>query len=114
MMHVVSIDGIPLGSDAWLEEMRRHPEARENELRKARSLVQSAKQKASESLARLNEAPEPHDTTNDAFAVLYDAHYRDREALFDALRQLEAVRQVLSGAAAPLQAGISAGSLERG
>lgn len=53
------------------------------------SLLDQAKRAANESLARLQEAPEPHTADNSAFTHLYDLHCRDREALFEALRRLE-------------------------
>jgi hypothetical protein len=44
---------------------------------------------------RANEAPEPHETSNDIFVMLYEAHWNDREALFDAMRRLEGARETL-------------------
>ena len=64
-----------------------------------------AKRAADESLARVNAAPEPHMTTNTVFVALYEAHQRDREALFAAMRRLdtatEALRKIRTPGAAP-------------
>lgn len=62
--------------------------------------VRSAKRAADESLRRAQEAPGPHVTTNSIFVALYDAHLRDREALFSALRDLDEVRAALRPGAA--------------
>lgn len=65
------------------------------ELETLRRRVKQAKLKASESLSRANEAPEPHDTTNTVFVALYDSHWRDREELFSVMRQLDAAYRAL-------------------
>ncbi|WP_295813675.1 hypothetical protein [uncultured Nitratireductor sp.] len=54
-----------------------------------RSKVEAAKRAASDSLARANEAPGPHDTENTIFVALFDAHCRDRETLFETMRELD-------------------------
>ncbi|MCO5159288.1 MAG: hypothetical protein M9945_21535 [Aquamicrobium sp.] len=62
--------------------------------------VRAAKRAADESLRRAQEAPGPHVTTNSIFVALYDAHLRDREALFSALRGLDEARAALRPGAA--------------
>lgn len=62
--------------------------------------VRAAKRAADESLRRAQEAPGPHVTTNSIFVALYDAHLRDREALFSALRDLDEARAALRPGAA--------------
>lgn len=54
-----------------------------------RAKVQAAKRAAAESLARANDAPQPHDSTNTIFVVLFDTHCRDREALFETMREFD-------------------------
>ncbi|MEO5758280.1 MAG: hypothetical protein ABIQ51_15630 [Mesorhizobium sp.] len=56
--------------------------------------VRKAKRAAHDSLARANDAPGPHETTNTIFVGLYEAHLRDREAMFAAMRQLDMAREV--------------------
>ncbi len=82
------------------------PEQRERkalvaELETLRRRVKQAKLKASESLSRANEAPEPHDTTNTVFVALYDSHWRDREELFSAMRQLDDAYRALEDSHSP-------------
>lgn len=64
------------------------------------TLVSRAKRVADESLARANDAPQPHETTNIVFVTLYEAHWHDREALFEAMRRLDEARDELRAAAA--------------
>lgn len=59
------------------------------------ALVSRAKRAADESLSRANDAPQPHETSNTIFVALYEAHWRDREALFEAMRQLDVAREAL-------------------
>jgi len=59
------------------------------------SLVLEAKRRADESLSRAHDAPQPHETSNTIFVALYEAHWRDREALFEAMRQLDVARDAL-------------------
>lgn len=54
--------------------------------------VERAKRAADESIARVADVPGPHVADNAIFMAHYDAHCMDREALFDALRRLDAVR----------------------
>ncbi|QPC94663.1 hypothetical protein GA829_30935 [Mesorhizobium sp. INR15] len=54
--------------------------------------VRKAKRAAHDSLARANDAPGPHESTNTIFVGLYEAHLRDREALFAAMRELDMAR----------------------
>lgn len=60
-----------------------------------RSRVRDAKYAADESLMRLREAPGPHETTNLFFVALHEAHQRDREALFAAMRRLDCATEAL-------------------
>lgn len=62
--------------------------------------VHAAKRAADESLRRAQEAPGPHVTTNSIFVALYEAHLRDRETLFSALRGLDEARAALRPGAA--------------
>lgn len=68
--------------------------------------VHQARRRASDSLARAQEAPEPHDSGNTLFVALYEAHWQDREALFKAMRDLDAAYEELhrcaSGAGRPV------------
>lgn len=58
--------------------------------------VIKARRTADESLLRVQDAPEPHITTNTLFVALFETHQRDREALFEAMRQLDAARMSLT------------------
>ena len=58
--------------------------------------VAQARRAADESLLRVQDAPEPHITTNSLFVALFEAHQRDRETLFEAMRQLDAARMYLT------------------
>jgi hypothetical protein len=58
----------------------------------AKQLVDKAKRAADISLDRAKTAPKPHEITNPVFVALFDAHQRDREVLFAAMRALEAAR----------------------
>lgn len=62
------------------------------------AVVSKAKRIADESLARANEAPHPHETSNTIFVALYETHWRDREALFEAMRRLDKAREELRAA----------------
>lgn len=57
--------------------------------------VNSARAAASDSLERLNTAPRPEIGDGSAFMALLDLHRSDREALFEAMRQLDAARAAL-------------------
>lgn len=88
MMHFRPTHGAPSGNGAGDADSNRHhdPAGRVAALT---ALVSRAKRMADESLARANDAPQPHDTSNIIFISLYDAHWRDREALFEAMRRLD-------------------------
>jgi hypothetical protein len=58
----------------------------------AKQLVEKAKHAADISLVRAKAAPKPHEITNPAFVALFEAHQRDKEALFAAMRALDAAR----------------------
>jgi hypothetical protein len=59
------------------------------------SVVRRAKRAAEESLRRAQAAPEPHAATNAIFGALCEAHLRDREALFAAMRRFDDARREL-------------------
>jgi len=61
-----------------------------SEIDAAKQLVEKAKRAADNSLVRAIAAPKPHEITNPAFVALFEAHQRDREILFAAMRALEA------------------------
>lgn len=63
-----------------------------SEVDAAKQLVENAKRAADDSLVRAKAAPKPHEITNPVFVALFDAHQRDREVLFAAMRTLEAAR----------------------
>ncbi|MEK1891439.1 MAG: hypothetical protein AAAB35_28545 [Phyllobacterium sp.] len=54
--------------------------------------VEEARRAADASLMRAKAAPRPHEITNPVFVALFDAHQQDREALFAAMRTLDAAR----------------------
>lgn len=54
--------------------------------------MEQAKRAADLSLDRAKAAPKPHEITNPAFVALFEAHQRDREVLFAAMRALDAAR----------------------
>ena len=56
----------------------------------ARKQVEEARRIADASLLRAKAAPRPHEITNPVFVALFDAHQHDREALFAAMRNLDA------------------------
>jgi hypothetical protein len=58
----------------------------------AKQRVAAARLAADNSLVRAKAAPKPHEITNPAFVALFEAHQRDREVLFEAMRALEAVQ----------------------
>lgn len=58
----------------------------------AKQLVALARAAADISLLRATAAPKPHEITNPAFVALFEAHQRDREVLFAAMRTLESAR----------------------
>ena len=58
---------------------------------RARKRVEEARRVADTSLVRAKAAPRPHEITNPVFVSLFDAHQRDREALFAAMRDLDTV-----------------------
>ena len=57
--------------------------------------VDSARQAANDSLGRLNALPQPEIGDSSMFVALLDIHRRDRETLFEAMRQLETAREAL-------------------
>lgn len=57
--------------------------------------IRRAKHAADESLRRALDAPEPHETTNTIFVACWESHLRDREALFETMRRLDAAREEL-------------------
>lgn len=59
----------------------------------AKQRVAAARLAADNSLDRAKAAPKPHEITNPAFVALFEAHQRDREMLFEAMRALEAVHR---------------------
>jgi len=63
--------------------------------------VHAARRTADETLRRALEAPGPHETTNTIFVALWEAHLHDREALFAAMRRLDAAREDLRRMVAP-------------
>jgi len=67
--------------------------------RQVPSVIEAAKQRvaaarlaADNSLDRAKAAPKPHEISNPAFVALFEAHQRDREVLFAAMRALETVQ----------------------
>ncbi|EJN04935.1 hypothetical protein [Phyllobacterium sp. YR531] len=73
-----------------------------NKLRQAISHIDAAKQQvalaraaADQSLLRAKSAPRPHEISNPAFVELFEAHQRDREVLFAAMRALENARSAV-------------------
>ncbi|WEX08537.1 hypothetical protein [Chelativorans sp. AA-79] len=94
MKHCTSIEGHPLPSDSERIDTRRYREL-VAEVERQRSRVREARQRAVESLARAHEAPEPLDTANTIFVALYETHWCDREALFTAMRDLDAACEAL-------------------
>ncbi|MEJ1121445.1 hypothetical protein V9K95_00755 [Phyllobacterium sp. CCNWLW183] len=61
----------------------------------AKHQVSIAKIAADQSLLRAKSAPRPHEISNPAFVELFEAHQRDREVLFAAMRALENARAAL-------------------
>lgn len=94
MKHHTIIEGHPLSGDPDRTDPRLYQEL-VAEVECQRSRVREARQSAVESLARAHEAPEPHDTANTVFVALYEAHWRDREALFAVMRDLDAACEAL-------------------
>ena len=64
--------------------------------------VDSARRTANDSLGRLNALPQPEVGDSSMFVDRLDIHRRDREALFEAMRQLETAREALRIAAAAI------------
>ena len=58
----------------------------------AKQRVDAARRAADNSLDRAKAAPRPHEISNPAFVALFEAHQRDREMLFEAMRALERVQ----------------------
>jgi hypothetical protein len=58
----------------------------------AKQRVDAARRAADNSLDRAKAAPKPHEISNPAFVALFEAHQRDREMLFEAMRSLERVQ----------------------
>lgn len=67
--------------------------------------VDSARRAANDSLGRLNALPQPEVGESTLFVAALDIHRRDREALFEAMRQLETAREVLRLAASTVVPG---------
>lgn len=65
-----------------------------------KSQVDRARRAANESLGRLNTLPQPEIGESTLFLDALDMHRRDKEALFEAMRQLDAAREALRLAAA--------------
>jgi hypothetical protein len=63
-----------------------------SEVEAAKQLIEKAKRAADISLIRAKTAPKPHEITNPAFVALFEAHQRDKETLFAAMRALDAAR----------------------
>jgi hypothetical protein len=61
----------------------------------AKHQVVLAKTAADRSLLRAKSAPRPHEISNPAFVQLFEAHQRDREILFAAMRALENARSAI-------------------
>ncbi|WP_269930822.1 hypothetical protein [Aminobacter sp. HY435] len=61
--------------------------------------VCAARRAANESLDRLNALMQPDVGESSVFVSLLDLHSRDKEALFEAMRRLEAAREKLRRAA---------------
>jgi hypothetical protein len=59
----------------------------------AKVRVAAARLAADNSLDRAKAAPKPHEISNPAFVALFEAHQRDREVLFAAMRALEAAHK---------------------
>ncbi|GAA4127657.1 hypothetical protein ACFFTN_03615 [Aminobacter aganoensis] len=70
-----------------------------------KSQVDSARRIANESLGRLNALPQPEIGENTLFVDALDMHRRDKEALFEAMRQLDAAREALRLVAAAVVPG---------
>ncbi len=61
----------------------------------AKIQVSIARNAADQSLLRAKSAPRPHEISNPAFVALFEAHQRDRELLFAAMRALENARAAI-------------------
>ncbi len=94
MMQYQSIHGRPIRREYPEADQHRYREL-EAEVERLRLSVCKVKQRAVESLARTHEVP-PEDPGNTAFVAVYEAHWRDREALFAAMRELEAAVEALN------------------
>ncbi|MAS14287.1 MAG: hypothetical protein CMH69_13350 [Nitratireductor sp.] len=88
MMHLSPIEEFASHHACEADELERH-RGKFLRVERLRSKVQAAKRAAAESLSRANETPEPHDGSNTIFVALFDTHCRDREALFEAMRELD-------------------------
>ncbi|MFC5384720.1 hypothetical protein ACFPLB_01940 [Aquamicrobium segne] len=97
MMHFRPTHGAPFANGAGAAASSHHYELA-GRVEALTVLVSRAKRLADESLARANDAPQPHETTNIIFVTLYEAHWRDREALFEAMRRLDEAREELQTA----------------
>ncbi|MRG55389.1 hypothetical protein GF108_07325 [Phyllobacterium sp. SYP-B3895] len=73
-------------------EQERAPRKVVSAVERASKHVEAARRAADASLARAKAAPRPHEITNPVFVALFDAHQQDREALFAAMRALDAAR----------------------
>ena len=95
MIHYRPMHGSPSENGGRDAVSRRHHEL-VGRVEALAALVSRAKRAADESLSRAHDAPQPHETTNIIFVTLYEAHWRDREALFEAMRRLDEARQTLA------------------
>jgi len=62
------------------------------EVEACKEAVCTLKRREAESLARLEEAPEPHLSTNTIYVARYEAYLADRRALAEAMKKLDAAR----------------------
>jgi hypothetical protein len=94
------VEPVDKHSGQFLQSLVAEPEARSTapsrrkpQLRSpvdlAKQRVDAARLAADNSLLRAKAAPKPHEITNPAFIALFEAHQRDREVLFAAMRALE-------------------------
>lgn len=88
MMHFVPTrQGVPAGSSDH-QALRAHVERLDAE-------VCAARRTANESLDRLNALSQPDIGDTGTYVALLDLHGRDKEALFEAMRRLDAARDQL-------------------
>ncbi|MCV0379531.1 hypothetical protein [Nitratireductor sp.] len=99
MIHLDPIGDFAPHHPCETQELERH-RGKLLRVERLRSKVEAAKAAAAESLSRANDAPEPHDSANTLFVALFDAHCRDREKLFEAMRELDEACRELHAASA--------------